>query len=88
MRTPPNGEPYDPLVVQSREEQPVVLTGIVMNGDPKCVSIEMGTYKVGTRVKLGEAYQFGLGTHGFNACEPVRVVITTDRGEPTYTFNK
>jgi len=41
-RIPPNGDPYDLLVVQSREEQPVVLKGILVNGDPKCVSIESG----------------------------------------------
>ena len=85
---PPNNDPYDILVVQSREEEPVVLKSIVMNDNPKCVSLDMGTYKAGTPVKLGEVYQFGLGIHGFNACEPVRVVITTDRGESTYTFNE
>ena len=83
---PPNA--YDVLVVQSREEEPVVLKSIVMNGDPKCVSMEMGDYKPGTPVKLGEVYRFGLGIHGFNACEPVRVVITTDRGTSAYTFNE
>jgi hypothetical protein len=66
----------------------VVLKSIVINGDPKCVSMEMGDYKAGTPVKLGEVHQFGLGIHGFNACEPVRVVITTDRGESAYTFNE
>jgi hypothetical protein len=39
-------------------------------------------------VKLGEVYQFALGIYGFNACEPVKVVISTNRGEATYTFGE
>lgn len=85
---PPNNDPYDLLIVQSREEKPIVLKGIVMNDNPKCINMEVTTYKPGTSVKLGEVYQFALGIHGFNACEPVKVVITTDRGEATYRFNE
>jgi hypothetical protein len=86
MHIPPNDSPYDLLVIQSRQEAPVVVRDIVVNGDPKCVNMDMGTYRPGTPVKLGEVYQFALGIHGFNACEPVRVVITTDRGETAYHF--
>ncbi len=84
---PPNNDPYDILYVQSREDKPIVLKGIVMNNDPKCVNMEQGTYKPDTPVKLGEVYRFALGIHGLNACEPVKVVVATDRGETTYTFN-
>jgi hypothetical protein len=85
---PPNGDPFDVLNVQSREEEPIVLKGVVVNGDPKCISMEASTYTPETPVKLGEVYRFALGIHGFNACEPVRVVIVTDRGEATYHFNE
>lgn len=85
---PPNGDPYDVLNVQSLEEEPIVLKGVVMNGEPRCVSMEASTYKPDTPVKLGEVYRFGLGIHGFNACEPVKVAIMTDRGEATYHFNE
>jgi hypothetical protein len=85
---PPNNDPYDVLNVQSREEEPVVLKSIVMNDDPKCINMDLGNYKPDTPVKLGEVFRFGLGIHGFNACEPVKVVISTDRGEATYTFGE
>jgi len=85
---PPNNDPYDVLNVQSREEKPIVLKGVVMNDDPKCVNVDLSTYKPDTPVKLGEVYRFALGIHGFNACEPVKVVIRTDRGEATYHFNE
>lgn len=85
---PPNGDPYDLLVIQSRVEMPVAVKGILVNDDPKCLNMDVSTYKVGTPLKLGEVQQFGLGIHGFNACEPVKVVITTDRGESTYRFDE
>jgi hypothetical protein len=85
---PPNNDPYDILNVQSREEEPVAVKSIVMNDDPKCINMDLSTYKSDTPVKLGEVYRFPLGIHGFNACEPVKVVITTDRGEATYHFNE
>ena len=85
---PPNDDPYDVLNVQSREEEPILLKGVVMNDDPKCINMGLSTYKPDTPVKLGEVYRFALGIHGFNACEPVKVVITTDRGEATYTFGE
>lgn len=84
---PPNDDPYDMLNVQSREDEPIVLKRVVVNDDPKCVNMELGTYKADTPVKLGEVYRFALGIHGLNACEPVRVVIETDRGEASYQFN-
>jgi hypothetical protein len=83
---PPNDDPYDVLYVQSREEKPIVLKRIVMNDDPKCVNMDASTYKADTPVKLGEVYRFALGIHGFNTCQPVKVVIATDRGEATYQF--
>jgi len=84
---PPNDDPYDFLNVQSREDKPIVLKGVVMNDDPRCINMDVSTYAPETPVKLGEVYRFGLGIHGFNACEPVKVVISTDRGEATFHFN-
>lgn len=83
---PPNNDPYDVLYVQSREDKPIVLKRVVMNDDPKCVNMDASTYKANTPVKLGEVYRFALGIHGLNACQPVKVVIATDRGEATYQF--
>jgi hypothetical protein len=40
----------------------------------------------GAPVKLGEVVRFFLGMANFNACEPVKVVITTDRGVATFNF--
>jgi hypothetical protein len=40
---PPSYDPYDVLNVQSREEEPIVLKGVVMNDDPKCVNMELST---------------------------------------------
>ena len=87
-RIPPNNDPYDILNVQSREERPIMVKRIVMNDDPKCVSMDASVdYHADKPVKLGEVVHFGMGIHGFNACDPVKVVITTDRGESVYTFN-
>jgi hypothetical protein len=83
---PPNNDPYDVLYVQSREDEPIVLKRVVMNDDPKCVNMDASTYRADTPVRLGEVYRFALGIHGLNACQPVRVVIATDRGEATYQF--
>jgi hypothetical protein len=83
---PPNNDPYDVLYVQSRENKPIVLKRILMNDDPKCVNMDASTYRADTPVKLGEVYRFALGIHGLNACQPVKVVVATDRGEATYQF--
>jgi hypothetical protein len=83
---PPNKDAYDVLYVQSREDRPIVLKRVVMNDDPTCVNMDASTYKADTPVKLGEVYRFALGIHGLNACQPVKVVIATDRGEATYQF--
>jgi hypothetical protein len=83
---PPNDDPYDVLYVQSREDKPIVLKRVLMNDDPKCVNMDASTYKADTSVKLGEVYRFALGIHGLNACQPVKVVVATDRGEATYQF--
>jgi hypothetical protein len=85
---PPNGDPYDLLVIQSRAEAPVAVKGILVNDDPRCLNVDAGTYKAGTPLKLGEVQQFGLGIHGFNACDPVKVVVTTDHGQSTYRFDE
>jgi hypothetical protein len=77
---PPNNDPYDVLYVQSREDEPIVLKRVIMNDDPKCVNMDASTYRADTPVRLGEVYRFALGIHGLNACQPVRVVIATDRG--------
>jgi hypothetical protein len=85
---PPNNDPYDILNVQSREDHPIMVKDIVMNGDPKCVNMGLSTYTADKAMKLGEVYRFPLGIHGLNACEPVKVVITTDRGEAAYGFGE
>jgi hypothetical protein len=77
---PPNNDPYDVLYVQSREDEPIVLKRVIMNDDPKCVNMDASTYRADTPVRLGEVFRFALGIHGLNACQPVRVVIATDRG--------
>lgn len=84
---PPNNDPYDVLYVQSREESPITVKRVVMNDDPKCVNLDLSTHKADAPMKLGEVSRFALGIHGFNACEPVKVVITTDRGEATFQFD-
>jgi hypothetical protein len=84
---PPNNDRYDTLVIQSREQQPISVEGVPMNDNPKCVNMDLSPYTLGTPVKLGEIIRFGLGINGFNACEPVKLVIKTDRREATYEFN-
>ena len=86
---PPNDDPYDILNVQSREEAPIILKRVLMNDDPKCVNMQASlTYQADQPVKLGEVQRFALGIHGFNACEPVKVLIETDRGEATYWLER
>ncbi|MFG3596479.1 hypothetical protein [Bradyrhizobium sp. RDI18] len=86
-RIPPNNERYDILNVQSREEKPIIVKSILMNDDPKCVRLSNAIpRKDGTPMVLGETQRIGLGLHGFTACRPVKVVISTDRGESTYYF--
>jgi hypothetical protein len=38
-------------------------------------------------VKLGQVLRFPLGIVAFNACEAVRVLISTDRGDAVYNFD-
>jgi hypothetical protein len=84
---PPNNSQFSILNVQSREEKPITIRRVLMNDDPKCVRIEGAIdYRPDTPVKLGQVLHFGLGPAGF-ACEPVKVIISTDRGESTYLFN-
>jgi hypothetical protein len=84
---PPNNDPYDVLYLQSREDRPITVKGVVMNDDPKCVNMDLSTHKTDVPMKLGEVSRFALGIHGFNACQPVRVVVTTDRGEAYFQMN-
>jgi hypothetical protein len=85
---PPNNELYDTLNVQSREEKPIIVKRILMNDDPNCVRMGASlTYHAETPVKLGEVHRFILGVRGINACTPVKVLISTDRGESVYHFN-
>jgi hypothetical protein len=85
---PPKDAAFDILNVQSREEKPIIVKRILMNDDAKCVDMGASmTFKADTPVKLGEVHRFALGVHGFNACSPVKVLISTDRGESVYNFN-
>jgi hypothetical protein len=77
---------FNVLNVQSRESQPIVIKSVLMNDDPKCVRMDQSLYRPGAPVKLGEVVRFFLGMANFNACEPVKVVITTDRGVATFNF--
>jgi len=84
---PPNNDPYDILNVQSREEKPIMVKRVLINDDPKCVNMAASVnYQADKPVKLGEVLRFALGIHGLNACAPVKVLVSTDRGESTYTF--
>jgi hypothetical protein len=85
---PPNNDPYDILNVQSREDKPITVKRVVMNDNPKCVNSDMAIQKPDVPMKLGEVSRFPLGIHGFNACQPVKVVVMTDRGEATYQFGE
>lgn len=83
----PNNDPFDMLNVQSREEKPIMVKRVLMNDDPKCVNMEASiAYHADKPVKLGKVLRFGLGIHGFNACAPVKVLVSTDRGDSVYTF--
>jgi hypothetical protein len=84
---PPNNDPYDVLNVQSREDKPITVQGVVMNDDPKCVNMALSTHQTDAPMKLGDVARFALGIHGFNACQPVKVVITTDRGDAFFQMN-
>jgi hypothetical protein len=84
---PPNNDPYDILNVQSREEKPIIVKRILMNDDPKCINMSLSSYTLGTPMKLGEVQRFPLGLANFGACAPVKVLISTDRGESVYNFN-
>ncbi|MCP1974269.1 hypothetical protein [Bradyrhizobium elkanii] len=83
---PPNDDAYDLLYIQSREDEPVILKKVLMNDDPKCVNMSLSTYEKDKPLKLGEVIRFALGLHGSSACTPVRVLISTDRGDSTYQF--
>jgi hypothetical protein len=83
---PPNNDRYDTLMIQSREEQPIGVKSVLLNDDPKCVNMDLSPYTAGTPIKLGEVIRFGLGINGFNACEPVKLAIKTDRGSAIYEF--
>jgi hypothetical protein len=75
------------LNVQSLEENPVVVKRILANDDPKCVNTDQ-PQSVTQPIKLGQALKFLLGVPSFGpVCDPVKVVITTDRGEVAFHFD-
>jgi hypothetical protein len=78
--------PYYILDVQSREEKPITVQSVVMNDDPKCVNRDGSLFHTGTDAKLGQVLQFPLGEDWY-ACKPVKVLISTDRGDSIYTFD-
>jgi hypothetical protein len=83
----PNNDRYYILDVQSREDKPLIVKGVVMNDDPKCVNLDGSFLNKGAEVKLGQVLRFPLGIPGLGACEPVKVLISTDRGDSVYNFN-
>ncbi|KRR15998.1 hypothetical protein CQ12_29040 [Bradyrhizobium jicamae] len=86
-RISPNNARYDILNVQSREEKPIIVKSVLMNDDPKCVNLSNAIPKKdGAPMVLGETQRIGLGLYGVTACNPVKVVISTDRGDSTYRF--
>ena len=78
--------PYYILDVQSREEKPITVKSVVMNDDPKCVNRDGSLFRTGTDAKLGQVLQFPLGEDWY-ACKPVKVLISTDRGDSVYDFD-
>lgn len=70
------------VTIKSRDEQPVLIKSILINNDQDCQSF-MGmpmpspfpaTLKMGQMVSV------------ISACEPVQIVVSTDRGDATFTF--
>ncbi|MCS3687505.1 hypothetical protein ABIF07_005468 [Bradyrhizobium elkanii] len=68
------------LNVQSREEAPIRVARLLINGDPGCINRDQ-PQSFEQPMKLGQTLKYTL------LCDPVKVVITTDRGEAVYQFN-
>jgi hypothetical protein len=58
----------------------------VSANDPKCVNANQ-PQSFERPMKLGQVLKFTLGVRGLGACEPVKVLISTDRGDAVYSFN-
>jgi hypothetical protein len=75
------------LNVQSREDKPIIVRGVLANDDPKCVNTNQ-PQSFEQPMKLGQVLRFTLGIRDLGACDPVKVVISTDRGDSVYRFNQ
>jgi len=67
--------------IQSRDERPMVITDVVINGNPVCTDFapSVPTKRVAVTLRLGEE------TSVFLSCKPVKVVISTSLGSATFT---
>lgn len=70
------------IIIRSRDEKPVTVKSILVNDDEDCQSF-MGmpmpspfpvTLKLGQEVSV------------ISACEPVKIVVSTDRGDSSFSF--
>jgi hypothetical protein len=73
------------LNVRSREDKPITVKRVFANEDPKCLNPNQ-PQSFEQPMKLGQTLKFTLGIRGLGACEPVKVVISTDRGDAVYNF--
>jgi hypothetical protein len=83
-RLPPTRYPpmpaYSTLEIKSLEDQDITVTDVLVNNKLECIGLLMATLpqKLGT----GDAIKV------LPKCDPVKVVVSTDRGEQVYTWSE
>lgn len=82
-RFPPTEYPPRPasfvLEIKSSEDQTVTVTNIVVNNRPECVGLVFA--------KLPQTLRTGDAIKVVPQCDPIKVVVSTDRGDQVYTWD-
>lgn len=71
------------IIIRSRDEKPVTVKSILINDDEDCQSF-MGVPMPSPfpiTLKLGQMVSV------ISACEPVKIVVSTDQGEASFNFH-
>ncbi|MCP3462133.1 hypothetical protein [Bradyrhizobium sp. CCGUVB23] len=74
------------LNLQSLEDQAISVTRVLVNDDPNCLN-QTQPQSFEQPMKIGQTLKYSLGLRGLGACDVVKVLISTDRGDAIYRFN-
>ncbi|WP_369720169.1 hypothetical protein AB8Z38_23575 [Bradyrhizobium sp. LLZ17] len=83
-RFPPSQYPpmpaYSTLEIKSLEDQEITVTNVVINNKQECSGLALASFP--QKLSTGQAIKV------LPSCDPIKVVVSTNRGEQVYTWSE